>query len=236
MTPPYFFVDELNDQSSIVVLDEEQSRHMVQVLRMKEREGVILTDGKGKCWTGSIQSAEKKRTIVNISEKREIPFSSSQISIAISLLKNSSRFEWFLEKATEMGVKEIIPMICSRTEKQKFRQDRMRGICVSAMLQSQQCWLPRLHEPVKFNGLVKQNAATQKLIAHCAEEGKQTIQSLNVHEDVIILIGPEGDFTHDEIDLALQNGFKSVSLGNTRLRSETAGMVAAALLVQGKKD
>jgi len=148
-------------------------------------------------------------------------------------LKNSNRFEWFLEKATEIGINEIIPLICERTEKQKFRYDRMKGICTSAMLQSQQVWLPILHEPRPFNHLtIEQFKQSQKFIAHCIEEKKRNLSDL-VNDSLpsqIILIGPEGDFTPDEIQLALQNHFIAVSLGETRLRAETAGVVAATIL------
>ena len=157
---------------------------------------------------------------------------SPKITIAISLLKNTNRFEWFLEKATEIGVSEIIPLICERTEKQKFRYDRMKGICISAMLQSQQTWLPILHEPKQFNHLaIEQFGTQQKFIAHCNEaSGKKNLSTFQPLNHSTILIGPEGDFTKQEIELALQNGFTPVSLGETRLRSETAGVVASVLL------
>ncbi|RYZ29126.1 MAG: 16S rRNA (uracil(1498)-N(3))-methyltransferase, partial [Chitinophagaceae bacterium] len=152
------------------------------------------------------------------------------ICIAISITKNASRFEWFLEKATEIGINEIIPLLCERTEKEKFRYDRMKGILVSAMLQSQQTWLPNLHQPTSFDEVIKQASHQQKFIAHCLPEQKQQLSSVIHHLSSIILIGPEGDFTPAEIEAALQNNFIPVALGETRLRTETAGMVAAALL------
>jgi len=158
-----------------------------------------------------------------------------KVAIAISLTKNASRFEWFLEKATEIGVSEIIPMICERTEKEKFRFDRMQGIVISAMLQSQQSWMPVLHQPAEFNQVITSNHFRQKFIAHCEETKKiqLTNQLINQSTNQLILIGPEGDFTPKEIGAALDKGFIPVALGETRLRTETAGMVAATLLCIG---
>ena len=232
MTLPFFYISEYVPSQKEIVLDEDTSRHVAQVLRMKEGEKLNLTDGKGSLITAEVIDAHKKHCSVRIIDSRYISHNSRKVTIAISLLKNTSRFEWFLEKATEIGVSEIIPLICERTEKQKFRYDRMKGICISAMLQSQQTWLPVLHEPKQFNHLaIEQFDNQQKFIAHCEESGQKnslsTFQPLN-HST--ILIGPEGDFTRQEIELTLINNFIPVSLGETRLRSETAGIVAATLL------
>ena len=144
--------------------------------------------------------------------------------------KNVSRFEWFLEKATEIGVGEIIPLICERTEKEKFRQDRLQQILISAMLQSQQCHMPLLQEPLAFNKAVNLNFE-QKFIAHCTDEKKAPLSTQSKRStSSLILIGPEGDFTNIEIELALNKKFVPVSLGENRLRTETAGIVAATLL------
>ena len=152
-------------------------------------------------------------------------------TIAISLVKNAHRFEWFLEKATEIGISRIIPLLCTRTEKQHFRYDRMKGILVSAMLQSQQAWLPLLDEPVRFNEFLRRDISGQKFIAHCEEDARNPLAlQLQKGQGKLVCIGPEGDFTIDEIYTATSNGFLPVSLGNTRLRTETAGIVAATLL------
>jgi 16S rRNA (uracil1498-N3)-methyltransferase len=234
MALPYFYINEYNTSQKEIVLDEDTSRHVVQVLRMKEGEKLNLTEGKGSLITAEVIDAHKKHCSVKIIDSQLKTQDSRKVAIAISLLKNTSRFEWFLEKATEIGVTEIIPLICERTEKQKFRYDRMKGICISAILQSQQRWLPILDEPVKYTEyikLIKDNAGLTKFIAHCEEQGQKisltTFQPLN-HST--ILIGPEGDFSKEEIELALQNDFIPVNLGETRLRTETAGIVAATLL------
>ena len=235
MALPFFYISGFDTSQKEIVLGEDTSRHVIQVLRMKEGEKVNLTDGKGNLITAAITDGHKKHCAVQIQAVSNELRASRQITIAISLLKNANRFEWFLEKATEIGVSEIVPLICERTEKQKFRYDRMKGICISAMLQSQQCWLPELHEPVKYIEYIKSvtdNTGITKFIAHCESPAeKQNLSTFKPFNHSTILIGPEGDFTKQEIELALKNEFNPVGLGETRLRSETAGVVVASLLV-----
>ncbi len=234
MELPFFYINEYNSER-IITLDEDASRHVVQVLRMKKDALLNLTDGKGNLLTAAISDDHKKHCTVAIKEIKYSEPVTRRVSIAISLLKNASRFEWFLEKATEIGINEIIPLISKRTEKQKFREDRMKNIIVSAMLQSQQVWLPVLHAPIDYALLFRQEeiaGKSQKFIAHCIETDKKQLNDLvdRSSNSPIILIGPEGDFTPDEIEHALQNDFTPVTLGETRLRTETAGLVAAAIL------
>ena len=235
MQLPFFYIESIDPTTKFVVLDEETSRHIVQVLRMKKGEKINLTDGKGNLLTSEIVLDHKKHCEVKVIDSRLTTPDSRLTTIAISLLKSTPRFEWFLEKATEIGVSEIIPLICERTEKQKFRFERMQQICINAMLQSQQCWLPVLHKPMVYELLFRQEEianADQKFIAHCIEEEKKSLLNSHISSSMhsIILIGPEGDFSKVEIGLARQYNFIPVSLGITRLRSETAGVVAAALL------
>jgi 16S rRNA (uracil1498-N3)-methyltransferase len=232
---PFFYVENFVTSQSVIDLNEDTSRHVVQVLRMKRGDKLNLTDGNGHLISTEIADDHKKHCRVNVIGKRFITKDEQKITIAISLIKNASRFEWFLEKATEIGVSEILPLICQRTEKEKFRVDRMKNILVSAMLQSQQCWLPKLNEPELFNTVVERATEQQKFIAHCIENDKQNLVDHLQHSmnSQIILIGPEGDFTQEEIDLALQHAFVPVSLGNTRLRTETAGLIAVTLLKFG---
>ncbi len=231
MALPFFYSNNYSGQKQLT-LDEDTSRHVVQVLRMKEGEQLNLTDGKGKLLTCEIKEAGKKSCFVEVTATSNQQPAARNIIIGISLLKNTNRFEWFLEKATEIGISEIIPLICERTEKEKFRHDRMNAICISAMLQSQQCFLPVLHEPAEFDKVVSQISPVHKFIAHCDESStKNNLSTLQPVNPSAILIGPEGDFTRKEIELALQNGYQPVSLGETRLRTETAGVVAAALLM-----
>ncbi len=236
MKLPLFYNAQVSLSDHEVVLDEHASKHIVQVLRMQVGEKLQLTDGKGNLFTSEIRDDNRKRCSVSILEKSSITNHKSKIIIAISPLKNTSRFEWFLEKATEIGVAEIIPLLCERTEKQHFKWERMQGILISAMLQSQQAWLPVLQEPVKFTKYIKDLnsiASLQKMIAHCENENNKvplTSQLVNSSIPKLILIGPEGDFSNKEIMEALQIGCVAVSLGDTRLRTETAGIVAATLM------
>jgi 16S rRNA (uracil1498-N3)-methyltransferase len=228
---PFFYIAEYNGQPE-VTLGEDASRHIVQVLRMRKGDLVNLTDGKGNFMNGMITDDHKKYCAVAVVSARFQEKSKRKVSIAISLLKNTSRFEWFLEKATEIGVDEIIPIICERTEKEKFRFDRLSGICTSAMLQSQQVWLPVMHHPVAFGDWITHKyEGYDKLIAHClVEEARNELARLSMKDNRLICIGPEGDFTDDEIQQAIHLSFVPVSLGESRLRTETAGVVAATLL------
>src|SRR4030095_14467158 len=235
MALPFFYVGDYDSSSPGIILDEESSRHIVQVLRMKKGEKLNLTEGKGSLLTCVIIESHKKHCTVSVETKIQKPKPKNSCVIGISLLKNPNRFEWFLEKAAEIGVDEIIPLICERTEKEKFRHERLRTILVSAMIQSQQCWLPVLHEPIAYELLFRQDEVANipdRFIAYCDEEEKANLGKSVDHSffSRIILIGPEGDFTKGEIDLALRHHFKPVSLGQTRLRTETAGVVAATIL------
>ena len=229
MDIPIFFLESIPPEN-VITLDENISKHVVQVLRMKPAESLQLTDGKGSIITVEIIDDHKKKCTVKVVEIKFIEKKEQQVCIAISLIKTTSRLEWFLEKATEIGVTELIPLICNRTEKQHFRYDRMRQILISAMMQSKQAWLPILHTPVSFEKTISSHDYSTNLIAHCLEEDKISISEYRHTPSVKILIGPEGDFTKEEIATAINANFKPVALGNTRLRAETAGVVAATVL------
>ena len=235
MSLPIFYIEQFDEKASLITLNEETSKHVVQVLRMQAGEQIHLTDGRGYLLTAQIAEAHKRNCVVKVQGIIYQEKGKGKTTIAISLVKNASRFEWFLEKATELGVNEIVPLLCERTERQHFRYERMKGILLSAMLQSKQVWLPVLSEPVKFEEYVRQTTSLEKmvkLIAHCEDAEKQQLSNLQIAEfsNSIILIGPEGDFTPKEIELALQQHFLPVALGETRLRTETAGIAAAVLL------
>jgi 16S rRNA (uracil1498-N3)-methyltransferase len=236
MKLPLFYMPGLMPGDTTVTLDEPTSKHVVQVLRMETGRQLQLTDGKGSLHTVEITDDNRKKCIGKILSSHFVDAPVQHTTIAISPVKNASRFEWFLEKATEIGVREIVPMVCDRTEKQQFKFDRMQNILVSAMLQSQQVWLPVLREPIRFEKYLQENKGAENkhhFIAHCEETGERQKLSTAITPGAynqIILIGPEGDFTINEIELALASGFIPVALGNTRLRTETAGIVAATLL------
>ena len=229
MDIPIFFLETFSS-ADFLTLNEETSKHVVQVLRMKPAEKLQLTDGAGNLLTAEITDDHKKKCTVKIVEKSAVLKKKKEICVAVSLLKSASRFEWFLEKATEIGVTEIIPLLCERTEKQHFRHDRMKQVLISAMMQSKQVWLPTLHEPIVFSNVITSSAYKSKLIAHCEADNKQSIKNFSGGESIQVLIGPEGDFSRGEISLALHNNYIPVALGNTRLRTETAAITAAALL------
>lgn len=235
MDIPLFYIDPSLVGGGSIELPEESSRHLAAVLRMEEGERLQLTDGQGNIIDATVELSHKKRSRVSVTGSTHEPPPSRKIIMAVSLLKNTSRFEWFLEKATEIGVTHILPLLCARTEKHQFRMDRMKTILISAMMQSRQTYLPELSEPVKYNSIFTPgllNNIPLKLVAHCGKGPKEEISDVLYREkgSGMILIGPEGDFDLSEIALAEASGFKSVSLGHTRLRTETAAIVAATLL------
>ena len=236
MQLPFFFLENFDEHSDRQVLSDDSSRHILQVLRMKQGESLHLTDGKGLLITGVLSGVEKKKAVVEVQHIEKVPPNIRQVYMGVSLLKNATRFEWFLEKAGELGVDGVIPLICERTERRQFRMDRARQILISAILQSQKCYLPELMEPVQFDQLMHTaylSRYDKKWIAHCAEDEKISIRDMNdeTYYNGLILIGPEGDFSEREIQLAKNTGFVAVSVGEERLRTETAAVAAAAFLI-----
>lgn len=228
---PYFYIQQLDTLQTNIVLDENNSRHAIQVLRMKVGDSMQLTDGMGHLIFASITNDHKKHCEVRITKVEQIEKPTPTVTIAIALTKNTGRFEWFLEKAAELGVSRVVPLITKRSEKQKIKEDRLHNILVSAMLQSQQSWMLQLQAPIGFDELMRNQeylAISNKFIAHCEKTDKKPLTFQQ--ESSIAIIGPEGDFAQEEINDAIKSGFLPVTLGNTRLRTETAGMVAATLL------
>lgn len=233
MQLPYFFEENLSAGISDFELSEEAARHIAQVLRMREGEELLLTNGNGLEVRAILRHVERKKVLASFVDSTNHLVREQEVAIAISLLKNESRFEWFLEKATEIGVAKIYPIICRRTERKFMRMSRMKNILVSAMLQSRQVFLPSLSEPKGLDHLFNQVHFKQKYIAHCLGENEKSDlkKCVDSNSSRIILIGPEGDFTEDEIAKCTDQKFVPVSLGETRLRTETAGIVAAVLMI-----
>ncbi len=225
---PFFYYSALIDAGGSILLDEDTRRHVVTVLRMQVGGQLMLMNGAGVAASAVIEVADKKMLRVTINEKKLYPQPINKTILAISLLKNTSRFEWMLEKVTEIGLTDVIPIISERTEKIHFREDRMRQIIISAAIQSKQMWMPVLHAPKKFEELIANSTGNNKFIAHCLSGEKRILSRQD--EDSLLLVGPEGDFTSLEIDSALQHSFIPVSLGESRLRTETAGVVGAVLM------
>jgi 16S rRNA (uracil1498-N3)-methyltransferase len=211
-------------------MSETSSKHCIQVLRMDVGENIEITNGQGGLFHASIQIAHKKNTLVTITKAIQIERPKQKLHVGISLLKNAVRLEWLFEKATEMGITNITALVCERTIHERFKTERMQQIIQSAMIQSQQTWLPILTEPMPFQQFIEQATAIQKLIAHCEPLNKTSIKSIEASEDLVLLIGPEGDFTPSEIEAAISKNFTPIDLGPTRLRTETAGIFALSVL------
>lgn len=215
--------------SSDYVLNEEESRHCTKVLRLGTGAKVHLIDGRGGLYTAEITSETRKNVSLKvITVIRDYGQRRHHLHLAVAPTKNIDRFEWFLEKATEAGIEEITPLICDRSERKTIKEDRLNKIITSAVKQSLQAYHPILHPPADLNEFIRQERSGTKMIAHCLEnEPKQYIsQVASPGQHYIILIGPEGDFTPQEIAGALRNGYKPLTLGNTRLRTETAALSA----------
>lgn len=207
-------------------LSPEESNHCVNVMRQRAGDSITITNGKGYLFTGTITQAHHKHCQIEVSSTQKVNDLIPYLHIAIAPTKNIERLEWFLEKVTEIGINEITPILCQHSERKQIRLDRLEKIIIAAMKQSGKYHLPRLNDLTPFKEIINQNESTQKLIAHCNTQAKQPLKSIGNHQKTLILIGPEGDFSVPEIETAMANGFKGVSLGNSRLRTETAGIVA----------
>ncbi len=214
------------------ILSEEESKHCTKVLRLKSGDEIFITDGKGNIFRSQIETIDHKRTslrvVEQISEYNKLPY---RLHIAVAPTKNNDRIEWFLEKATEIGISEITPIICKNSERKTIKIDRMNRIVESAMKQSYKAYHPIINEAIKFSDFIKHDNSEQKFIAHCEEDGQRLYLANEVipQRSVTILIGPEGDFSPDEISSALKN-YIPVTLGNSRLRTETAALVACDIV------
>lgn len=225
---PLFYCSGLKSASPTLLLDDETRRHVVTVLRMQPGEQLELTDGMGRSAVAEIRQADKKKLDVAVLTSLEHEPPQRVLSLGVSLLKNASRFEWMLEKVTEIGVTQIYPLLTERTTRQHFRQERMQQIMVSACLQSRQYHFPQLSVPFTWDQFMGTSLPAVRYIAHCMDGDKGLISG--DEREAVLLIGPEGDFTAVELSQATAAGFKPVTLGSSRLRTETAGIVGAVLL------
>ena len=219
-------------QDGLLELSEEETRHAVRVLRLKLNDQIQVIDGKGVSVTAEITEISKRSCSFQILEKsiEEVPILPK---IAIAPTKSIDRFEWFLEKAVEIGVSEICPILCSNSERRVLKLERSEKILLAAMKQSQRNWLPKLHELTSVETFI-QNADSPLMIAHCRESQKVGLSN-KLQTDSWIMIGPEGDFTLEEIEVALKKGASQLDLGKSRLRTETAGIFALSVMNYLKK-
>ncbi len=222
-----FYSPDITEATEQFSFDKEESKHITKVLRKKPGDVLTLTNGKGWKFTVKIINTDFKNCLVSVIDKVFINKQNYSLHIAIAPTKMNDRFEWFLEKATEIGVDSITPLICDRSERKVIKRERFEKIIQSAMKQSLQYYLPILNEAIKFTDFLNREFNGQLFIAHCDETFRKSLRTeLETGENVIILIGPEGDFSVKEIKMALQRNFIPVTLGSTRLRTETAGIVA----------
>ena len=217
----------LQNPNSEIILSSEESKHATKVLRKKEGDILNFTDGKGGFYKAEITVADSRKCRLQIISTEQKPKQHNyHLHIAIAPTKNMDRYEWFLEKATEIGIDEITPIICEHSERKVLKTERCNRILLSAMKQSLKFHLPKLNEAISLKDFLKQDFEGNKYIAHCEDGDKIELRVEKKAENTLILIGPEGDFSPSEIEMALQNQFKAVSLGTSRLRTETAGLVA----------
>lgn len=223
-----FYNQDINISSDQIIFTKEESRHIVRVLRKDTGDHLNITDGKGKLFSAEIIQALDKKCIATISNWKEKPKHwNYHLHIAIAPTKLNDRFEWFLEKATEIGIDEITPILCEHSERRHLKAERMEKVIISAMKQSLKFFKPIFNEPIKFKDFIQKNDWDLGLMAHCEDGLKNDLRTLlPFHQKIMILIGPEGDFSVDEIKKALESGIKPITLGESRLRTETAGIVA----------
>jgi 16S rRNA (uracil1498-N3)-methyltransferase len=227
-----FYNPTINETTESFTFDREESKHIIKVLRKKDGDILFVTNGLGYLFKTEITLAsDSKCTVQMVSFEIKAP-SSFKLHLAVAPTKMNDRYEWFLEKATEIGIQEITPIICDRSERKVINNDRFEKIILSAMKQSNELYLPKLNPAISFKEFVKQQNEGLQLIAHCEETDKKTLKSVvQPNQNVTVLIGPEGDFSEKEIALALEQKYIPVSLGNTRLRTETAAVVACHSVV-----
>jgi len=223
-----FYNPDIKAADTTFTFDKEESRHIVKVLRKKEGDKIQITNGLGLMFESEIMFASERKCEVRIIKEEAFDPTPYYLHLAVAPTKLNDRYEWFLEKATEIGIHEITPIICEHSERTNFKAERFEKILQTAMKQSLQCYLPKLNEPVPYAAFVNEAREGQLFIAHCEEMDKKLLKTeIQAKMRITILIGPEGDFSTKEIKLALEKNYVPVSLGHTRLRTETAAIVAA---------
>lgn len=222
-----FYNPDISEKSNTFSFPKDESRHIIKVLRKKTGDTLHITNGKGYLFTAEITIADQKNCVVNIINSEFKKPTDYKLHLAVAPTKMNDRYEWFLEKATEIGITSITPIYCDHSERKKVKTDRFEKILQSAMKQSLHLYLPSLNEPISFKDYINQDFSGNLFIAHCEETDKKSLKNeIKPNTETTILIGPEGDFSVNEIETAIKNKFIPVTLGNTRLRTETAAIVA----------
>ncbi|MEO8239140.1 MAG: 16S rRNA (uracil(1498)-N(3))-methyltransferase [Flavobacterium sp.] len=227
-----FYNPDIDGTTESFSFDKEESRHIIKVLRKKDSDILHVTNGLGFLFETEITLASDNKCTVQVLSVKKADEPKFRLHLAVAPTKMNDRFEWFLEKATEIGIQEITPVFCDRSERKAINPERFEKIILSAMKQSNETFLPKLNPAISFKEFVKQKNEGLNLIAHCEKTDKRSLKEiLKPNESITMLIGPEGDFSEKEIALALENNFQPVTLGNTRLRTETAAIVACHSVV-----
>ncbi|MBW1297197.1 16S rRNA (uracil(1498)-N(3))-methyltransferase [Aquimarina litoralis] len=222
-----FYSKEILESTEEFEFSREESKHITKVLRKKEGDSLQITNGFGLLCKGIITFSSPNKCIIALKEKKLQDPKNYRLHLAVAPTKMNDRYEWFLEKATEIGIDEITPIICDHSERKIIKKERFERILQSAMKQSLQYYLPKLNPAISFSDFLQMENSDQLLIAHCEETNKQSLQeTLKTKGKTTILIGPEGDFSNKEIGMALTKGYTPITLGNNRLRTETAAIVA----------
>src|SRR5690554_3674407 len=226
-----FYHPDLENNTSEFTFPTDESRHITKVLRKSLHDVLQITNGRGGLFQAKIIVADHKRCTARVISARAYPPLPYRLHMVVAPTKLNDRFEWFLEKATEIGVHEITPILCDRSERKAIKMERMEKVVLSAMKQSLRTYLPKLNTAISFKDYMDLPKEGDLFIAHCEKDRKKELfHSLRPKQDTVILIGPEGDFSMAEIDSALHHGFKAVALGETRLRTETAAIVACTTI------
>jgi 16S rRNA (uracil1498-N3)-methyltransferase len=219
-----FFAETLTENQSQYSIEGPEATHIAKVFRKKEGENILLTNGKGLAWTGQIETLKRNTITLNKIAAEQQPPLDYTLHLAVAPTKSNDRMEWLLEKATEIGVSSITPIICQQSERQHIKAERWNKILISAIKQSQRYHLPLLHPMESFSDFIGENP--EAYLAHCDTGEKMALAELPLQQSYTICIGPEGDFSKSEIDFALAHGAQAITLGKARLRTETAGIVA----------
>ena len=221
-----FYAPDLNTQDCF--LNEEESRHCSKVLRLQKEDLIEVIDGKGNFYHAKITNPDAKKTRFTILKtEQEFGKRNHHLHMAVAPTKNIERLEWFVEKATEIGIDEITPILCQRSERKTINHERLNKVITSAVKQSLKAYHPKLNPLTDLSTLINAPTEAQKWMAHCMDTKKVPIKEvLRPQQNYLILIGPEGDFSPQEIDFALKNQFQAITLGNSRLRTETAALEA----------
>jgi 16S rRNA (uracil1498-N3)-methyltransferase len=219
-------------QKITYTLNPEESKHAIKVLRMEAGDEICMIDGRGGLYYGIIDEPDAKGCVIRVIEKIEqYGRRNYSLHLAIAPTKNMDRMEWLIEKATEIGFDEITPLLCQRSERKSLNKERLEKIILSAMKQSIKAYMPVLHPMTRFHHFIEKTEEGTKLIAHCIETPKPSLKSkVAGKQKFVVLIGPEGDFSQEEVDQAKLKGFEEVHLGKSRLRTETAGIVACHVI------